>query len=187
MDVKFRTAFGEDMVLKIDPSDNITSVKEMLSEESQISMADILLFYHSYNLRDDLKIEELELKDDDFIGIRIHKRPIVKDIRTDDPNIVNLMNFGFSRQASLTALISSNNNFNQALELLLNNGGEDENQNNGNENVPAANIPLSQGDGPIERLMNFSGFERSIVQQVFDSFHQNEEEARNYIQQMISG
>lgn len=193
MDVHFRTAFGMEMILTLNPTDTITAVKEMISEKTEISMADILLFYQSYNLRDDLTMEELDVKDDEFIGIRVHKRSIIKDLKSDDPNVMNLMNFGFTRQASLSALISSNGNFNQALEKLLNDGnGSDNNDddNNKNDNVNNLNgnlIPEIGGDDPIERLVNFSGFDRSIVTQVYESFHKNEEETRVYLQQMISG
>ena len=212
MNVTFRTAFGEEIYLTLDPSDTITAVKESLSERTGADINKILLFYQSYLLRDDLTINELNLAEDSFIGMRVHNRPAIKDINEDDPNVVNLMSFGFSRQASLTALKSSSNNFNQALELLLNDAGNGENDNhnnNGSNNSHAGgnigldetqrrrsdkvetnnnqSVPQNDGDDPIERLVRFSGFERYIVTQVYDNFRQNEEEARAYLEQMISG
>lgn len=182
MNVSFRTATGLKTTLSFDPSDTISVVKQKLSEQNGANINHILLFYQSYLLRDDITIEELNLTDDSIIGIRIHKRPIMKLVQEDNENLKSLEQLGFSRENSIAALLSTNDNIEQALDILINQAEQD-------TTPPPVQPPpkvneYAAYDDPIERLVAFSGFDRGLVVSVYENFHQDEEEARNYLQQL---
>lgn len=149
MILHFRTLRGEELQIEIGPEKTIGDVKEELSTQLDYPANKLKLIFLAKILKNDIKISSINIPDNSYISIHcIHdERPVIPKSQRPEPEVEEniesivppqpapeitnpdirsmidvIMEMGFNKKQIEKALRNTDNNIEQAINLLINEG-----------------------------------------------------------------